>query len=72
MSSLTAKQRAGQEAIKQRIVDAHRRGQCDRDGNPITPRIYGTGGLAGGLVTFGEQKLRVWQRDDRGCLIGDD
>ena len=72
MANLTAKQRASQEAIKKKIVDAHRRGKCDRNGNPIPPRVYGTGGLAAGIVTFGEQHIRVWQRDDRGCLIGDD
>jgi len=69
VANLTAKQRAGQEAIKKKIVEAHRRGACDRDGHPITPRIYGTGGLAGGLVTFGEQKLRVWPRDENGNLL---
>ena len=72
MANLTAKQRAGQEAIKQRIVDAHRRGQCDRDGNPIAPRSYGSGALSSGLVTIGDQRLNVWPRDDRGHLIEDD
>ena len=72
MSSLTAKQRAGQEAIKKKIVDAHRRGTCDRNGNPIPTRTYGSGALSSGLVTIGTQRLNVWQRDDRGCLIGDD
>ena len=72
MANLTAKQRASQEAIKQRIVDAHRRGKCDRNGNPIPPRVYGSGQLSSGLVTIGAQRLNVWQRDDLGHLIGDD
>ena len=72
MANLTAKQRAGQEAIKKKIVEAHRRGACDRDGNPIPPRTYGSGALSSGLVTIGMQRLNVWQRDDRGHLIGDD
>jgi len=69
VANLTAKQRAGQEAIKKKIVDAHRRGTCDRNGNPIPPRTYGSGALSSGLVTIGDQRLNVWPRDENGNLL---
>jgi hypothetical protein len=64
--------RQQEEQIKQKIVDAHRRGVCDGEGRTYPPRIYGVGRLPTGLVPFGEQKIRNWPRDESGQLIGDD
>ena len=59
------------KAIDDAIVAAHRRGTCDKDGNPIPPRTYGCGHLRMGLSPWGKQKLNVWPRDAAGKLIGD-
>lgn len=71
MASKTKEMRRQEEEINKRIVDAHRRGVCDRDGNPIPPRVYGCGQLHCGLSPWGSRKLNVWPRDERGRLVGD-
>jgi len=72
MANLTAKQRAWEEKIKRQIVKTHRAGGCDKDGNPIPKRIYGTGHLNFTTVPFGPEKFNLWPRDENGNLIGDD
>jgi len=71
MANLTKKQREGQEKIKAKIREAHARGKCDKDGNPIEKRVYGVGHLNWAPVTWGEQRLNIWPRDADGNLIDD-
>jgi hypothetical protein len=71
MASLTIKQRQLEEDIKKKIVDAHRRGACDKNGKPWAPRVWGTGHLSFAMIPVGREKLNVWPRDERGNLIGD-
>ena len=71
MGNYTKKQRDGQEQIKKAIVDAHRRGKCDKNGNPIPPRVYGNGHLPWTTCNWGERKLNIWPRDEDGNLIED-
>lgn len=69
MANLTKAQRDAEEVIKRKIVAAHQRGVCDKDGNPIPPRVYGVGHMRCALVNWGEPHLNVWPRDEQGELL---
>ncbi len=72
MASKTQKMREQEEVIKKKIVAAHRAGLTDKNGRGLVSSYSGCGHLHCGLVPFGPQKIKVWPRDEKGFLIGDD
>ncbi len=71
MGSYTKEMHRQMDEIHAKIVDAHRRGVCDKDGRTIPRQICGFGHLRLGIVPFGEQKLNLWPRDEKGVLVDD-
>ena len=56
-----------EDVIKEKIVDGHRRGVCDKNGRTIKKesaiKVISFG--------FGESKLNIWPRDNEDNLIDD-
>jgi len=72
MANKTAQMRANEEAIKQKIVRAHRAGLTDKNGRGLVRPVVGTGHLHFTTVPVGPERYNVWPRDRDGNLIGDD
>lgn len=56
-----------EDAIKEKIVEGHKRGVCDKNGRTIKT----VGATKVSSFGFGESKLNIWTRDDDDNLIGD-
>ncbi len=72
MASKTKKMLDWEESIKRKIVDAHRRGVCNKDGVAIHSAPSGFGHLNWCPCNFGPTRYNVWPRDAQGNLVGDD
>ncbi len=73
------------EPIKAKIVDAYRRGVCDKDGVTLPKSMWGRNGKGSAyhndyytdgyrdnyVRLFGEKPFNVWPRDEFGNLIED-
>jgi hypothetical protein len=69
MGSRTEKQRQAEEAIKKKIVAAHRAGLTDKNGVKVVPAIRGTGHTNRMVNPWGKEKYNIWPRDENGELI---
>lgn len=64
---LTERHFKNEDVIKEKIVEGHKRGVCDKNGRTIKTASATKVSSFG----FGESKLNIWPRDDNDNLIGD-